>query len=92
MYYDGQGVEQSYDKALECFRQAADMGSPYAINNIGDMYENGTGVEQDYEKAAEYYRQAYEMGVAESLDSLKALVEAGHLPDTYMEGLVEAEE
>ena len=62
MHEKGYGVDQSYEKALEYYRLAADQGNVLALNNIGFMYENGYGVDQSYKKALEYYRLAAEQG------------------------------
>ena len=61
-YYKGDGVEQSYSKAVELFRRAAKQGNKEAQYNLGQCYKNGRGVEQDYSKAAEWYRKAADQG------------------------------
>ena len=43
LFYDGDGVEQSYTKAIEWFKKAAGQGNVDAQFNIGRMYEGGTG-------------------------------------------------
>ena len=75
MYLDGLGVEQDYEKALEYYQQAADMGLADALSDIGDLYRDGMGVEQSNEKAAEYYQKAVELGYADAQASLDALTE-----------------
>jgi PAS domain S-box-containing protein len=62
-YSDGNGVPQSYTKAVELLMQAATVGSdPDAQFNLGCMYENGQGVEQSYECAADWYEMAIVSG------------------------------
>lgn len=63
MYANGEGVEQSYEKAAEYYQLAADQGVPAAMNNLGVLYELGQGVEQSLEMAIAYYQQAAETGL-----------------------------
>ena len=53
MYYNGTGVAQSYEKAVEWYRKAAEQRDADAQYHLGVMYELGDGVEESYEKAAE---------------------------------------
>ena len=48
MYYNGQGVDQDYAKALEWYKLAALQGNPQAQFKLGKMFNNGQGVDQDY--------------------------------------------
>ena len=63
-YYHGDGVPQSYVKAVKWFRKAAEQGDVGAQSNLGVMYDHGHGVPQDYVEAAKWYRRAAEQGVA----------------------------
>ena len=74
MYENGHGVEQSYEKAVEWYRKAADQGNAAAQYNLGNMYSWGKGVEQSNEKAAEWYRKAADQG---DPDAKKRLSELG---------------
>ena len=40
-YRLGQGVEQSYEKAMECYTLAVQNGDPNAMHQLADMYEHG---------------------------------------------------
>ena len=51
LYYSGNGVEQSYSKALYWFTKAAERGESTSQFNLGIAYYNGEGVEQSYSKA-----------------------------------------
>jgi uncharacterized protein len=62
MYEEGKGVEQDYVIAMSWYRKAADEGSAYAQNILGDMYREGTGVPQDYQTAVSWYRKAADGG------------------------------
>ena len=62
VYYNGQGVEQDYQKAFNWYRKAAEAGDTIAQSNLGYMYYQGQGVEQDYEKAFIWYQKSAEGG------------------------------
>ena len=58
-YRDGlYGFPQDYDKALELFVRAGDLGHAKAHNNVGYAYDFGEGVEIDEKKANHYYKLA----------------------------------
>ena len=65
-YYDGKGVEQSYEKAVNWWRKAAEKGYALAQYNLGVCYRKGQGVEQSYTEAVKWYRKAAEQGDAEA--------------------------
>jgi len=52
MYNDGQGVDQSYERAAEYYEVAARQGHASAQNNLGTVYANGLGVEQSLKQHA----------------------------------------
>jgi len=55
-YRDGLfGLPQDYDKALELFHRAAELGNADAYGCIGNVYENGEGIVVDKKKAKHYY-------------------------------------
>ena len=81
LYAEGNGVEQSAEKALEYLQQAADLGAAGAFVDLGELYENGLGVEQSYAKAAEYYWLAAEQGIQEAAEALNRLAEEGHIQE-----------
>tara|TARA_B110000208_G_C11355582_1_gene279217 strand:+ start:111 stop:407 length:297 start_codon:yes stop_codon:yes gene_type:complete len=58
MYYNGEGVEQSYERSKEYFEHAAHLGDADAQYTLGNMYEKGQGVEKDIAKAREWWRKA----------------------------------
>lgn len=63
-YYYGNGVVQSYEKAIEWYEKAANQGFEEAQCTLGYMYSNGKGVKQNYYKAVEWYRKAANKGYA----------------------------
>lgn len=69
-YIEGDGVEQSAEKAVEWFRKSAGQGYAAAQNHLGVCYENGDGVEQSAEKAVMWYRKAAEQGYALAQNNL----------------------
>jgi len=50
--------EEEYEKALEYYIKAADMGHADALHCLGALYYNGTGVEKDVKKAIPYLEKA----------------------------------
>src|SRR5471032_602119 len=64
MYFNGQGVEQSYEQAVAWYRLAATAGLEHAQYNLGVMYQKGQGVALDYHESARWYRLAAEQGYA----------------------------
>ena len=72
MYYqDGvNGFPQDYDKALELFLRAGELGYSQAYGNIGNSYNNGRGVEVDETKARYYYGLSAMMGDATARHNL----------------------
>ncbi len=74
MYFNGNGVQQDYHKAMEYYLKSAKQKNSHAQNNIGipffqwsiinlslftgNMYFNGNGVQQDYHKAMEYFLES----------------------------------
>lgn len=77
LYYDGICVEQNYQKAIEYYKKAAELGSVDALKELGVMYGEGIGVEQDYKKAFEYYEQAAKRGNAVALNNLGYMYQHG---------------
>ncbi len=63
-YYDGKGIPQNYEKAVEWYTKAAKQGNAKAQCNLGYCYELGNGVLQSAEKAVEWYIKAAEQGHA----------------------------
>jgi hypothetical protein len=62
MFFDGQGVAQSYDEALKWWRLAAAQGILGALCNLGTCYENGCGAPQDDREALRCFKRAAAAG------------------------------
>lgn len=57
-------AKPNIDKALECYKKAAVMGSFSAYSNLGYMYDNGKGVAKNYDKARKYYAKCDDIKLA----------------------------
>ena len=77
VYYDGNGVDQDYAKAMEWFTKAADLGNASAMRWIGYMYHFGEGVEVDYAKAMDWYSKAADLGDSTAMIWIGSLYENG---------------
>jgi TPR repeat protein len=65
-YMDGDGVPQSYAKAAEQFREAADRGVPDAQFLLGMLHWTGRGVARDDAAAAQWFGRAAQQGHLEA--------------------------
>lgn len=77
-YKFGQGVEQSYEKAIEYYTLAIQKGDPNAMFGLATMYNLGQGVTRSIEKAFELYTQAANQGHANAQFNLGVLVYNGN--------------
>jgi len=76
-YYQGLGVTKDYTKALECYRNAAELKSGWAMEQIGWCYEKGFGVKGDEKEALQWYLKAAEAGQAWSMGQCAVFYENG---------------
>ena len=58
MFLRGEGMEQSFDKALTWFRRGLANGDALCEYELGLMYQEGLGVRKDIMAAADYYKVA----------------------------------
>ena len=59
LYYNGaDGLPQDYERALELWHRAAELGVAEAYHNIGHAYETGRGVKMDKKKSLYYLELA----------------------------------
>ena len=65
-YYEGEGVSQDYNIALDWLRQAADEGYAPAQYMMGRMYYHGEGVDKDYKEALIWFKKAADQGYDEA--------------------------
>ncbi len=61
-YARGEGVTQSYEKAGEWYRKAADQGNIKAMNNLGILFLEGRGIQKNEAEAYKWIRMAAEKG------------------------------
>jgi TPR repeat protein len=66
-----------HEEARALWMQAAQLGSPLAQKNIGDLYAYGLGVTQNDGLAVSWYREAAEQGFAAAQHALAVMLEAG---------------
>lgn len=52
------------ESALKMIHEAAELGSPYAQQFLGDRYDTGVGVERDSERSRQYYSLCARAGLA----------------------------
>lgn len=77
MYFQGQGVSKSPEKALALFRKAASKGLANAQNNLGVIYASGLGVEQNYEQSVYWFKKSAEQGFKIAMSNLADMYEQG---------------
>lgn len=63
-YYNGDGVEQNYQKAVQLYELAANAGHAWAQYSLGFCYCYGLGVTQNYELAVSLFRKACKEDIA----------------------------
>lgn len=72
-YYDGEIIQQDFQKAKEYFEISSEMNNLDAFFNLGILYTYGRGVPQDYEKARKYYEIAAKHNHYTAINGLGAL-------------------
>lgn len=77
LYYEGLGVEESMEKAFECYEYAAKAGLADAMNNYADMYFRGETVPQSDTIAHHWFRKAAMLGVSEAMFTMGYMFEKG---------------
>lgn len=79
MYHEGQGVVQSYGKALKFLKKACLAGSASGCGALGSIYKWGiNGMEKDMTLAAKYYKQACDGGYSEGCSDYEKLQNEGY--------------
>ena len=73
------GGQEEYEKALQYYKEACDLGNPKSCGSLGTFYEKGNGgVEQDYAKAFGLYESACNQGEARSCFNLGTMYDRGY--------------
>ncbi|MDE7439471.1 MAG: sel1 repeat family protein [Clostridia bacterium] len=70
-YDKGQGVVQSYKKAVYWYTKSAEQGNANAQNNLGICYINGDGVTESESKAKELWFKAKAQGNQSAIENLR---------------------
>jgi TPR repeat protein len=65
----------NYDKAMQCYRRAADQNDAPSAAAIARLYEHGLGVKTNVELAIKWYQKAVDLGDATSKVKLEILLE-----------------
>lgn len=76
-YYNGEGVEKSFEKAFEWFLKAAEQNHGDAQFNVGRLYLLGNGVEADVEEGVRWFEKAAENNNGSAEYMLGMFVENG---------------
>lgn len=69
-FYLGAGVDKDIDKAVECWKIAAENNNPEAIGCLGTCYLNGEGVEKDTREGLKLYHKADSLGSVDAKTNL----------------------
>jgi SEL1 protein len=69
----GEGIEQSYKKALKWFQRGLKSGDAGSQYGLGLMYQSGLGVPKNLAKATEYFKAAADQDYPSAQVSLGAL-------------------
>lgn len=69
-YYNGKGVQKSYEMAFEWCYKAAKLNHPSALAFVGGMYAVGEGVKENREEAQSWFRRAANLGNGTALYNL----------------------
>ena len=77
-YYGRNGVEKDRSKALECYKQASELGNADAAYNVGVCAKLGMGCQKNLDVASYNFYLAAQLGHERAYDVLKALAKAGN--------------
>ena len=73
LYRDGEmGFPQDFDKAMELWLRAGEIGYAASYGSIGNAYQLGEGAERDTKKAKHYWELAAKRGDVEARHNLGA--------------------
>ena len=71
MYLNGRGVTKDYDRALDLFRKAIELGDADAMFYLAVMYSQGLGLERDEDMAIVLLKRAAREGHVEARNRLR---------------------
>ena len=84
-YETGSGTPEDMDKAVSCYREAAEQGDAGAQCNLGVLYRSGYGVEQNDDKAFRLFSLSAEQNWPRAQFFLGLCHEAGRGTEENME-------
>jgi len=85
-YEQGQGVEQSYEIAMEWYRKAGEQGHANALFSIGNFYSCGHGVAKSSDEARRWYTLSAKQGHYVAQNNLGVIYYDGNgVPQSYKE-------
>ena len=65
-------------KSIEWFEKVAELGSSYAMRELGQIYCRGTYIEKNIQKAIEWYEKAAELGNFDAMHDLAVTYQRGN--------------
>ena len=77
-YYGRNGADKDRSKALECYKQASELGNADAAYNVGMCAKLGMGCQKNLDVASYNFYLAAQLGHERAYDELKALAESGN--------------
>jgi Sel1 repeat protein len=72
-YYNGNGIDRSYEKAANYYKLSARKDYAPAQFRLGHCYYHGEGIEQSDSRAADWFEQACDNGEKKACDMLKVV-------------------
>ncbi len=88
MYHNGLYIEKNFNKAIEYYTKAIELGNINAINLLGNLYYS---INED-DKALEYYTKGVDLGNSKSMINLstlyKSIVKQHFKYEKYEEALI----
>lgn len=72
-YYNGKGLEQSYQKAVEWYTKASDLGDGKSQYYLAFCYYEGKGVQKSKTKALELFRKSCKNFYDEACNTLNRI-------------------
>ena len=83
-YNEGKRVPQSFEQAVQLYRQAAQLSHAGATYNLAVAYSEGEGVPQNFEQAVQLYQQATLLGHAGAIYNLAVAYSEGEgVPQSF---------
>ncbi len=77
MYYNGRGVQRSWDEAIKWYRQGAEKGNPDAQHALAIMVARGEGTRKNAPEAVKWYTAAANQGLTCSQNALGVIFTTG---------------